>query len=37
MTLRMCPDILPKVFKKYVDDIFVMSITFKRFCELHEH
>ena len=30
------PDFLPKVFKRYVDDIFVMFLC-QRFCELHEH
>ena len=39
--LSECPtDILPKVFKRYVDDIFcsvTFLITFKQFCKLHEH
>ena len=36
-----CPhDILPKVYKRYIDDIFVMFLCqshSKKFCELHEH
>ena len=39
--LSECPsDILPKVLKRYIDDIFCnvpLPITLKRFCELHEN
>ena len=34
------PNILLKVFERYVDDTFVAflcQLHFKRFCELHEH
>ena len=37
MAVRMCP---PKVYKRYVDDMFVMllcQLDLNGFCELHEH